>query len=55
MLIYDFFKSHFEKPVKRKFHKIGFDFIVISSKLTSIYQLLNIAINKLFKNNFHKE
>ena len=55
MLVYDSFKDHLEKSVKEKFHENGIDLIVISGDLTSICQPLDIMINKLFKDNFHKE
>ena len=55
MLVYDSFKSHLKESVKRKFHESGFNLAVISGSLTSICQPLDVSINKLFKDNLHKE
>ncbi|CAI2186882.1 17190_t:CDS:2, partial [Funneliformis geosporum] len=43
------------ESVKQKFNDCGFDLAVIPGGLTSLCQPLNIAINKPFKNNLHKE
>ena len=55
MMVYDSFKGHLQEPVKEKFRKNGFDLVVIPSGLTSICHPLDIAINKPFKDNLHKE
>ena len=55
MLVYNSFKGHLEESVKKKFRDNGFDLAVISGSLTSICQPLNVSINKLFKDNLHKE
>jgi|SRR6266542_4897067 len=55
MLVYNSFKGYLKESVKRKFHESKFDLAVISDGLTSICQPLNVLINKLFKDNFHKE
>jgi len=55
MLIYDSFKGHLEESVKKKFCDNRFDLVVIPDGLTSIYQPLDILINKLFKDNLYKE
>jgi len=55
MLIYDSFKGHLEESVKEKFRDSNIDLAVISGGLTSICQSLDVAINKLFKNNLRKE
>ena len=54
MIVYDSFKRCLQKPIKEKFHENRFD-LVIPGGLTSICQPFDIAINKLFKNNLHKE
>ncbi|CAB4438942.1 unnamed protein product [Rhizophagus irregularis] len=40
---------------KKKFHESGFNLAVIPGGLTSICQLLDVLINKPFKDNLHKE
>lgn len=55
MLVYDSFRGHLEDSVKNKFRKCGFDLAVIPSGCTSICQLLDVAINKPFKDNMRKE
>jgi hypothetical protein len=55
MMVYDSFKGHLEKFVKEKFCENRFDLVVIPGGLTSIYQPLDIAINKSFKDNLRKE
>ena len=55
IIVYDSFKSHLEESVKKKFWNHGFDIAVILSSLTSIYQLLDVTINKPFKDNLRKE
>ncbi len=55
MLVYNSFRGHLEESVKFKFHENGFDLVVILDGLTSICQPLDIAINKLFKDNLCKE
>ena len=49
MLIYNSFQNYLEKSIKENFYNNNVDLVIISSDLTSIYQLLNITINKLFK------
>ncbi len=55
MLVYDSFRGHLEESVKEKFRDSNIDLAVISGGLTSICQSLDVAINKLFKNNLRKE
>ncbi|RGB22467.1 hypothetical protein C1646_776058 [Rhizophagus diaphanus] len=55
IIVYDSFRKYFEESVKTKFCDKGIDLAVISSGLTSICQLLNLIINKLFKDNLYKE
>ena len=55
IMVYDSFRKHLKKSVKEKFNKYNIDLTVISSELTSICQLLNVAINKPFKDNFCKK
>src|SRR3954447_22291105 len=51
MMIYDSFRGHLEESVKEKFSKSNIDLAVIPGGLTSCCQLLDIAINKPFKDN----
>jgi len=55
IIVYDSFKGYLEESVKKKFWDHDFDLAIIFSGLTSICQLLDIIINKPFKNNLHKE
>src|SRR6266498_5522877 len=55
MLVYDSFRGHLEESVKEKFHDSNIDLAVIPDSLTSICQPLDVAINKPFKDNLHKE
>src|SRR6185437_4402889 len=55
MMVYDSFKWHLQEPVKEKFCENGFDLVAIPGGLTSICQPLDVAINKPFKDNLHKE
>jgi len=55
MLVYDSFRGHLEESVKKKFHDSNIDLAVIPGGLTSICQPLDVAINKLFKDNLCKE
>ncbi|CAG8755105.1 14328_t:CDS:1, partial [Racocetra persica] len=55
MMVYDSFTGHLEKSVKEKFRNNGIDLAVILAGLTSVCQPLDVAINKLFKDNLCKE
>ena len=55
MLVYDSFRDHLEESVKKKFHDLGFDLVVIPGGLTCIYQPLDVTINKPFKDNLRKK
>ncbi|GBC07896.1 hypothetical protein RclHR1_07760011 [Rhizophagus clarus] len=55
MMVYDSFKGYLEESVKNKFHENNFDLVMIPDGLTSICQPLNVAINKLFRDNLYKE
>ena len=55
LMIYNFFRKHLEGSVKKKFKEHNYDLVVISDGLTSICQPLDVAINKLFKDNLRKE
>ena len=55
MLVYDSFKGHLEESVKRQFHESDVYLAVISGRLTSICQSLDVAINKPFKDNLRQE
>jgi len=55
IIIYDSFRGHLEESVKKKFRNHNFDLAVIPDGLTSICQLLDVTINKPFKDNLHKE
>ena len=55
ILVYDSFKGHLEESVKIKFRESGYNLAVIPGGLTSICQPLDVAINKLFKENLRKE
>ena len=55
LIIYDFFKKYLEKLVKKKFKEYNYNLAIISDGLINIYQPLNVAINKLFKDNLRKE
>ncbi|RGB31592.1 hypothetical protein C1646_763888 [Rhizophagus diaphanus] len=47
--------GHLEESVKNKFHESDFDLVMISGRLTSICQPLDVAIKKPFKDNLCKE
>ncbi len=55
LIVYDSFRGYLEESVKKKFKEHNYDLTVISDGLTSICQSLDIAINKLFKDNLRKE
>jgi len=55
MLVYDSFRGYLEESVKDKFYDSNIDLAVIPGGLTSICQPLDVAINKLFKDNLRKE
>ena len=55
MLVYDSFQDHLEESIKEKFYNNNIDLAIIPSDLTSICQSFDVAINKSFKDNFHKE
>ena len=55
MIVYDSFRGHLEESVKQKFNENHVNLAVILSGLTSICQPLDVAINKPFKDNLHKE
>ena len=55
MMVYNSFRGHLEESVKTKFHDKGIDLAVILGGLISICQLLNVTINKPFKDNLRKE
>jgi len=55
MMIYDFFRGYLEESVKEKFNEYNIDLAVIPDGLTSICQLLDVAINKPFKDNLRKK
>ena len=55
MMVYDSFSEHLEKSIKKDFSNSGIDLAVIPDGLTSICQPLDVAINKLFKDNLRKE
>ncbi|CAG8479185.1 11589_t:CDS:2 [Ambispora gerdemannii] len=50
-MICDSFKGHLEESVKKKFKECDYDLAVISDDLTSLCQLLAVAIHKPFKDN----
>ena len=55
IMVYDSFRGHLEESVKKKFHESSIDLAVIPGGLTSICQPLDVALNKPFKDNLHKE
>ena len=55
MMVYDSFSRHLKESIKKGFSNSDIDLVIISSRLTSICQPLDVAINKLFKDNLHKE
>jgi len=55
LIVYDSFREHLEESIKEKFKKYNYDLVIISDSLTSICQPFDVAINKLFKDNFRKE
>ena len=55
LIVYDSFRGHLEESVKEKFKEYNYDLAVILDSLTSICQPLDVAINKLFKDNLKKE
>src|SRR6266498_3128897 len=55
MMVYDSFSGYLEKSIKKDFSNSGIDLVVIPGELTSICQPLDVTINKLFKDNLHKE
>jgi len=54
-MVYDSFSEHLEESIKKDFSNSGIDLAVIPDGLTSICQPLDVAINKLFKDNLRKE
>uniref|UniRef100_U9UL47 DDE-1 domain-containing protein n=1 Tax=Rhizophagus irregularis (strain DAOM 181602 / DAOM 197198 / MUCL 43194) TaxID=747089 RepID=U9UL47_RHIID len=54
-MLYDSFRGHLEESVKAKFKQHNFQLAVISEGLTSVYQPLDVSINKPFKDNLRKE
>lgn len=55
MIVFNSFKDHLEEFIKKKFWNSRFILAVIPDGLTSICQLLDVTINKLFKDNIHKK
>ena len=55
IMVYDSFRGHLEESVQEKFNESNIDLAVIPGGLTSICQPLDVAINKLFKNNLCRE
>ncbi|GES87534.1 pogo transposable element with KRAB domain [Rhizophagus clarus] len=55
MIVYDSFHGHLEESVKTKFKQHNFHLAVIPAGLTSVFQLLDVSINKPFKVNLRKE
>ena len=55
MMVFDSFRGHLEGSVKEKFNQSNIDLVVIPGGLTSKCQPLDIVINKLFKDNLHKD
>ncbi len=55
IIVYNSFKGYLKESVKKKFWDYSFDLAVISDDLTSIYQLLDVTINKPFKDNLYKK
>ena len=55
MMVYDSFSEHLEESIKKDFSNSGIDLAIIPDGLTSICQPLDVAINKLFKDNLRKE
>ena len=55
LMIYDSFRGHLEGSVKEKFKVHNYNLAVILDSLTSICQPLDVAINKLFKDNLRKK
>ncbi len=55
MMIYDSFSRYLEESIKKDFSNSDIDLAVIPDRLTSICQPLDVAINKLFKDNLRKE
>ena len=55
LMVYDSFRGHLEESVKNAFHGNNVDLAVIPGGLTSICQLLDVAINKPFKDTLRKE
>ena len=46
MLVYDSFRRHLEKSVKKKFHDNNVDLVVISGDLTSVCLVLGSGSNQ---------
>ncbi|CAI2187132.1 1839_t:CDS:2 [Funneliformis geosporum] len=55
LMVYDSFREYLKESVKQKFRDNRFDLAVISGGLTNLCQPFDVAINKPFKNNLHKE
>ncbi len=55
MMVYDSFSEYLEESIKKDFSNSSIDLAVIPGGLTNICQLLDVAINKLFKDNLCKE
>jgi hypothetical protein len=54
MLVLDSFRGHITNEVKRKIKSLKSDLVIIPGGLTSILQVLDVVINKPFKDSLRK-
>ena len=55
MLVYNSFEAHVTDTVKVSFKRKNTDLAVIPGGLTFLLQLLNLSLNKLFKDGVRKQ
>ena len=55
MLVYNSFEAHVTDTVKVSFKRKNTDLAVIPGRLTFLLQLLNLSLNKLFKDGVRKQ
>lgn len=55
MLVLDAFRSHLTTGVKEKIEALNSDLVIIPGGMTSQLQVLDVVVNKPFKDNLRKE
>lgn len=54
MLVLDAFRGHLTEPVKTQIRKMNGDLVIIPGGMTSQLQVLDVVVNKPFKDNLRK-